>query len=52
MKRPTIKPFGDQAVLIEWKPSIDNTTLTIVLQVKQLILKTFTKEVLITTQQH
>ncbi len=46
MKQPTIKPFGKQAVLIEWNPSVDNKTLTAVLQVKQLVLKTYTKEVL------
>ena len=46
MKQPTIKPFGEQAILIEWKPSVDNKTLTAVLQVKQLVLQTYTKEVL------
>ncbi|RFN57904.1 5-oxoprolinase subunit PxpB [Marixanthomonas ophiurae] len=45
MKQPTIKPFGEQAILIEWKPSVDNKTLTAVLQVKQLVLQTYTKEV-------
>ncbi|PVW14755.1 5-oxoprolinase subunit PxpB [Marixanthomonas spongiae] len=46
MKQPNIKPYGEKAVLIEWSPSIDNETLTHVLQAKQLVLETFPEQVL------
>ncbi|MAO10119.1 MAG: allophanate hydrolase [Flavobacteriaceae bacterium] len=46
MKQPAIKSFGEKAVLIEWEPSINDNMLTMVLQVKQLVLKTFAREVL------
>lgn len=46
MKNVTVKPFGERAVLIEWKPSIDEKTLVKVLQTKQHISNTFSEEIL------
>ncbi len=46
MKQPTIKPFGEQAVLIEWKPAIDDKILDNVLKANQLIQQSFKEEVI------
>ena len=46
MKNVTVKSFGAHAILIEWKPSIDDKTFSEILQVKQFVTQSFSEEIL------